>query len=158
MIERRLEGHAQNESSVREAIRAELSRSGSSHNSLHSSLLRLADRSRYTALVSTNQDRMFDSAARSLRLKLKSYCISQIPRPSLGPEFQGILYLHGALPNRNYSGEMVFTEQDFGEYYFRRRTIPDFIYDASRLFSLVFVGYRASASSDAIFAQLSCGG
>ena len=36
------------------------------------------------------------------------------------------------------------TDQDFGEFYLRRRIIPDFIYDVARLFHLVLVGYSAN--------------
>lgn len=35
------------------------------------------------------------------------------------------------MPKR-YS-ELVLSDQDFGEFYLRRRGIPDFIYDAERL-------------------------
>jgi hypothetical protein len=38
----------------------------------------------------------------------------------------------------------VLTDQDFGEFYLRRRVVPDFIYDAARLFHLVLVGYSAN--------------
>jgi len=40
--------------------------------------------------------------------------------------------------------EFVVTDRDFGEFYLRRRVVPDFIYDAARLFHLVLVGYRAN--------------
>jgi hypothetical protein len=36
------------------------------------------------------------------------------------------------------------SDQDFGEFYLRRRVVPDFIYDAARLFALVLVGYSAN--------------
>jgi hypothetical protein len=39
---------------------------------------------------------------------------------------------------------LVVTDQDFGELYLRRRLVPDFLYDAARLFSLVLVGYTAN--------------
>jgi len=39
---------------------------------------------------------------------------------------------------------MIITDQDFGEFYLRRRVVPDFIYDAARLFHLVLVGYGAN--------------
>ena len=38
----------------------------------------------------------------------------------------------------------MLSDQDFGEFYLRRRTVPDFIYDAARLFHLVLVGYSAN--------------
>ena len=36
------------------------------------------------------------------------------------------------------------SDNDFGEFYLRRRVVPDFIYDAARLFHLVLVGYSAN--------------
>ena len=40
--------------------------------------------------------------------------------------------------------DLVLTDQDFGEFYLRRRVVPDFIYDAARLFNLVLIGYSVS--------------
>src|SRR5690606_13562743 len=42
------------------------------------------------------------------------------------------------------SSELVLSDQDFGEFYLRRRVVPDFIYDAARLYHLVLVGYSAN--------------
>jgi len=38
----------------------------------------------------------------------------------------------------------VLSDQDFGEFYLRRRVVPDFIYDAARLFHIVLIGYSAN--------------
>jgi hypothetical protein len=40
--------------------------------------------------------------------------------------------------------DLIVSDQDFGEFYLRRRTVSDFIYDAARLFNLVLVGYSAN--------------
>ena len=40
--------------------------------------------------------------------------------------------------------DLILTDQDFGEFYLRRRVIPDLLYDAARIFHLVLVGYTAS--------------
>lgn len=56
-----------------------------------------------------------------------------------------MLHIHGALdknPARN--SELVLSDHDFGEFYLRRRVVPDFIYDAARLYHLVLVGYSAN--------------
>ncbi len=56
-----------------------------------------------------------------------------------------MLHIHGALdksPER--ASELVLSDQDFGEFYLRRRVVPDFIYDAARLYHLVLVGYSAN--------------
>ena len=42
------------------------------------------------------------------------------------------------------ASELVLSDQDFGEFYLRRRVVPDFIYDAARLYHLVLVGYSAN--------------
>ena len=60
-------------------------------------------------------------------------------------EFAGVLHIHGALDlNPKRATELVLSDQDFGEYYLRRRVVPDFIYDAARLFHLVLIGYSAN--------------
>jgi hypothetical protein len=52
------------------------------------------------------------------------------------------LHLHGALDqNPERHPDLVLTDRDFGEYYLRRRAIPDLIYDAARIFHVVLVGY-----------------
>lgn len=39
---------------------------------------------------------------------------------------------------------MILTDQDFGDFYLRRRVTTDFIYDAARIFHLVLIGYSLS--------------
>ena len=76
---------------------------------------------------------------------METYALGGIPRPTRRPEFSGVLHLHGALErNPNRTSNLILTDQDFGEYYFRRRVVPDLIYDAARLYNLAFVGYRAN--------------
>ena len=55
------------------------------------------------------------------------------------------MHIHGTLATgSNRLSELVLSDQDFGEFYLRRRVVPDFIYDAARLFNLVLVGYSAN--------------
>ena len=90
-------------------------------------------------MISFWRRRRADPAPRSGRI------LDAIPRPSRRREFGGVLHIHGALPaSRGASSEMVLTDRDFGEYYLRRRVVPDSIYDAARLFHLVVVGYSAN--------------
>jgi hypothetical protein len=51
-------------------------------------------------------------------------------------------FLHAIALDR--ISDLIVTDQDFGEYYLRRRVVSDFIYDAARLFHLVLVGYSAN--------------
>ena len=90
-------------------------------------------------------DRLFEEVQRSRKSRLQSYALGGIPRPSNRPEFSGVFHIHGMLdhdPQR--FTDLVVTDRDFGEYYLRRRIVPDFIYDAARLFHLVLVGYSAN--------------
>ena len=65
-------------------------------------------------------------------------------RPTRHTDFAGVLHVHGALTrNPSRHSNLILTDQDFGEFYLRRRVVPDLIYDAARLFNLVLVGYRA---------------
>lgn len=145
MLERRMDGPTRTSSSVRKAIAAELRAPGTKPAAIHRTLLRLADRGGAVTLITTNFDRLFELAATSLRPKLQSYSLGSIPRPSRALDFAGVLHIHGMLdsdPDR--TSEIIVSDQDFGEHYLRRRGVPDFIYDAARLFHLVLVGYSAN--------------
>lgn len=145
LLERRIDGEATAASRVRSAVVEAIRERGSSPSSMHSSLIRLADWGEASTIVTTNFDLLLEAAAQKRRLRLRSHALGGIPRPSRQKTFAGILHIHGALPQRNSpSGELVFTDRDFGEFYLRRRIIPDFIHDAARLFNLVLVGYSAN--------------
>lgn len=76
---------------------------------------------------------------------MQTYALGGIPRPGKSDDFSGVLHIHGALdrdPKR--TSDLILSDQDFGEFYLRRRVVPDFIYDAARLFHLVLVGYSAN--------------
>lgn len=142
MFERRLDTSGQSGSQVRNTVAQILLGNQPKPNSVHKSLLRLSDRGAGTAIVTTNFDRLFQQAAGNLKIKLPSYSLGSIPRPDRRSSFSGIFHIHGLLDaNSRAPSDLVLTEQDFGEYYLRRRIAPDFLYDALRLFDLVFVGY-----------------
>lgn len=145
MLERRMDGQGSRSSKVREAIASVLRRSEEKHASIHRSLMQLSDRGGSVAIATTNFDGLLERAARYSRIPVESYALGAIPRPSTQDEFTGIFHIHGMLdrdPSR--LSDVVVTDHDFGEFYLRRRTIPDFIYDAARLYHLVLVGYSAN--------------
>jgi hypothetical protein len=107
--------------------------------------MRLADRGGATTIVTTNFDLLLEDAAKNLRPEVQTYALGGIPRPGRRDDFAGVLHIHGALdrdPDR--TSDIVVTDQDFGEFYLRRRVVPDLIYDAARLYNLVLVGYSAN--------------
>lgn len=166
MLERRLDGLTRGDSKVRTRV-AELLRSSHGLRAsprggmaaeesdadkprinqpapIHRALIRLADRGGITTIMTTNFDLLLESAAKRLRVPAQSYALGSIPRPTRRREFAGVLHIHGALTrNTSRYSDLILTDQDFGEFYLRRRIVPDLIYDAARLFHLVLVGYRA---------------
>ena len=104
--------------------------------------MRLADRGGATTIVTTNFDLLLEAATRP---RVKTYALDAIPRPTHRLEFSGVFHIHGALdPDPARLADFIVSDQDFGEFYLRRRAIPDFIYDAARLFHIVLVGYSAN--------------
>lgn len=145
MLERRLDDQTRGDSQMRRTV-ATILRSGSASPApIHKALIALADRGGARTVVTTNFDLLLQVAAQRLRSPVETYSLGSIPRPSRHLEFSGVLHVHGALeknPARN--SELVLSDQDFGEFYLRRRVVPDFIYDAARLYHLVLVGYSAN--------------
>ncbi|MFG1225735.1 SIR2 family protein, partial [Xanthobacter wiegelii] len=145
MLERRLDDHTRGDSRVRSEV-AERLRSGSKNPApIHKALIALADRGGPKTIVTTNFDLLLQLAARRGRTSMETYSLGSIPRPTRQNDFTGVLHIHGALeakPTR--SSQLILTDQDFGEFYLRRRVVPDFIYDAARLYNLVLVGYSAN--------------
>ena len=145
MLERRLDGQATRRSRVRTEV-AEILREGESRPALiHRALIRLADRGNAVSIVTTNFDRLLEKAGARLKPRPTTYSLDAIPRPTERDEFSGVFHIHGALPrNPGQASDFVITDQDFGDFYLRRRVVPDFVYDAARLYHLVLVGYSAN--------------
>lgn len=145
MLERRLDNQTRGDSQVRRVVAARLRSGAIKPAPIHRALMRLADRGGSRTIVTTNFDLLLEDASRRLRSPTQTYSLGSIPRPSRQTEFSGVLHIHGAL-DRSMSrfSELVLSDQDFGEFYLRRRVVPDFIYDAARLFHLVLVGYSAN--------------
>lgn len=144
MLERRLDDQTRGDSQVRRRVAAILRSGATNPTAIHKALIALADRGGANAIVTTNFDLLLQVAAQRLRSPLETYSLGSIPRPSRHSEFSGVLHIHGALDkNPARASELVLSDQDFGEFYLRRRVVPDFIYDAARLYHLVLVGYSA---------------
>lgn len=145
MLERRLDDQTRGDSQVRRTVSAILRSGAASPAPIHKALIALADRGGAKTIVTTNFDLLLQTAAQRLRSPVETYSLGSIPRPSRNSEFSGVLHIHGALDRRpERTSEVVLSDQDFGEFYLRRRVVPDFIYDAARLYHLVLVGYSAN--------------
>jgi hypothetical protein len=145
MLERRMDEKSDGRSRVRQAVASVLRGPTIKPAPIHRALMRLSDRGVALAIVTTNFDLLLEKAAKVAQSKIQTYALGGIPRPGHNDEFAGVLHIHGALDrNPVRASDLVITDQDFGEFYLRRRVVPDFIYDAARLFNLVLVGYTAN--------------
>jgi hypothetical protein len=145
MLERRMDGQSHGKSRVRQAVASELRSPGIKPAPIHRALMRLADRGAAVTIVTTNFELLLEDAGKGSRPAVQTYALGGIPRPGHREDFAGVLHIHGVLdrdPDR--TSDLILTDQDFGEFYLRRRVVPDFIYDAARLFNLVLVGYSAN--------------
>jgi len=145
MLERRMDGQSHDKSRVRQAVAGELRAPGIQPAPIHRALMRLADRGGAVTIATTNFELLLEDAANRSRPAVQTYALGGIPRPGRSDSFAGVLHIHGALdrdPAR--ASDLILTDQDFGEFYLRRRVVPDFIYDAARLFNLVLIGYSAN--------------
>ena len=145
MLERRLEGRQEARSKVRQKAREILRPDGPQPAPIHRALMRLSDWGGAVTIITTNFDLLLEDAARRMRSPVQTYALGGIPRPTRSPEFAGVMHVHGALDrNPNRTSDLILSDQDFGEFYLRRRIVSDLIYNAARLYSLVLVGYSAS--------------
>lgn len=145
MLERRLDDHTRGDSQVRRTVAAKLRSGATSPAAIHKALMGLADRGGARTIVTTNFDLLLEVAAQRQRSPIETYSLGSIPRPSRQSDFSGVLHIHGALDkNASRVSELILSDQDFGEFYLRRRVVPDFIYDAARLYSIVLIGYSAN--------------
>lgn len=146
MLERRIDGQRHGKKSrVRQSVASELRAPDVQPAPIHRALMRLADRGGAVTIVTTNFDLLHEDAARRSRTAVQTYALGGIPRPGRSDDFTGVLHIHGALDrNPARTSDLIVTDQDFGEFYLRRRVVPDLIYDAARLFNLVLFGYSAN--------------
>ena len=145
MLERRIDGGATPSSRVRTTVGEILKEKANRPAPIHRALIRLANRGDAVSIVTTNFDRLLERAGVGLRPRPIAHSLGAIPRPTERAEFSGVFHIHGVLPsNDRRVADLVVSDQDFGDFYLRRRVVPDFIYDAARLYHLVLVGYSAN--------------
>lgn len=146
MLERRMDRQPGSASQVRRTIAELIRKAGTKPAPVHHALMRLADRGGVVTIVTTNFDLLLQAAAsKKVKSNLPTYALGGMPRPGRNAEFNGVLHIHGALDRDPAKfSDFVVTDHDFGEFYLRRRTVPDFIYDAARLYHLVLIGYSAN--------------
>jgi hypothetical protein len=133
-----------------------LSPEGSKPNDLHRNIIRLFRDSKRTRLITTNFDLLFEEAYKELKND-DSFSgepnIYRAPALPQGYDFNGIVYVHGALPqlSSHRTKDMVLTDADFGRAYLTEGWARRFLVDVFREFTVLFIGY---SHNDAIMNYL----
>jgi hypothetical protein len=110
----------------------------------HSALLRLArTRQGSMRLVTTNFDRVFDTAAKRTGQTFQAYTAPMLPIPK-NSRWDGLVYLHGLLPKTPDDSalhRLVMTSGDFGLAYLTERWAARFVSELFRNYVVCFIGY-----------------
>ncbi|WP_210478352.1 anti-phage defense-associated sirtuin Dsr1 [Pantoea ananatis] len=131
---------------LRQAIFAILSRKSWSkkETETHRALLELSKTpdGKYR-LVTTNFDRLFESAAKYLKSNFESFSAPMLPIPKKS-RWNGLVYLHGLLtPDMTDAdlNRLVVTSGDFGQAYLTERWASRFVSELFRNYQVCFIGY-----------------
>ena len=123
-----------------------LSPDGSKPNDLHRNIIRLFRDSKRIRLITTNFDLLFEEARKELKNDdnfSEAPNVYRAPALPQGYDFNGIVYVHGALPqlSSHRAKDMVLTDADFGRAYLTEGWAQRFLVDVFREFTVLFIGY-----------------
>jgi hypothetical protein len=144
LLEHRLPGQRYElRKALMQALQPKLKRKGASDT--HKALLELSKSHHDGALrlVTTNFDRIFQRVAKLNKQSLVAYPAPMLPIPKKS-RWNGIVYLHGLLPEHNDESELnklVLTSGDFGLAYLTERWASRFVSELFRNYVVCFVGY-----------------
>jgi hypothetical protein len=105
-------------------------------NELHRALARLATARPAVRIVTTNYDPHLSTAIRDCGVDVAEYRGPAVP---LGDDFDGIVYLHGALTQD--PRHLIATEADFGRAYLKYAWAARFVERMFAEYTVLFVGY-----------------
>jgi hypothetical protein len=122
---------------VRDQVQSAIQPDGSSPNTLHHAIARLAAACAVSKVVTTNFDEHISAAARAEGLVLGE--TFNAPAVPLGRSFEGVVHLHGAVSRS--AKDLVFTDADFGRAYLTDGWARRFVQDLFISNVVLFVGY-----------------
>lgn len=108
---------------------------GSKPNEWHETLLRWFGSADKVRIVTTNFDSHLSAAAEQLQWSMSEYVAPALP---LGDHFQGIVYLHGRIDDKE---SIVVTGEDFGKAYLNYAWAARFLQDMFAKYTVLFIGY-----------------
>ena len=132
----------------RETVRRELARiltpepMAKRGNATHEALLTLGrDRDNCTRIVTTNFDRLFETAIAESHPDVGSF---RAPSPPAKNRWNGLVYLHGLLPEGTSTtglDDLVVSSGDFGRAYLTEGWAARFVAELLRSYTVCFIGY-----------------
>lgn len=125
---------------VHQQIKEKLGCPNSKPTSLHQSIVSLFDGPDTIRIVTTNADRHFSTIVKEcFQDDATIYCAPALP---LGHEFNGIVYLHGSVDNKDPK-QLVFTDGDFGRAYLTQGWATRFLVKMfeQKEYKVLFIGY-----------------
>lgn len=131
-------GHLDQMGNIHQACARAIGKGLDGYSDLHIGILKLFGNKRKVRVVTTNFDRRFEGAAKSLDISPQTYIGPALP---LGDDFEGIVYLHG---NVLCPEQTVLTDVDFGKAYITNAWASRFLLDMFTRYTVLFVGYSCS--------------
>lgn len=131
-------GHLDQMGNIHQACARAIGKGFDAYSDLHIGILKLFGNKRKVRVVTTNFDRRFEGAAKSLGISPQTYIGPALP---LGDDFEGIVYLHG---NVLCPEQTVLTDVDFGKAYITNAWASRFLLDMFTRYTVLFVGYSCS--------------
>lgn len=131
-------GHLDQMGNIHQACARAIGKGFDGYSDLHIGILKLFGNKRKVRVVTTNFDRRFEGAAKSLGISPQTYIGPALP---LGDDFEGIVYLHG---NVLCPEQTVLTDVDFGKAYITNAWASRFLLDMFTRYTVLFVGYSCS--------------
>ena len=114
----------------------ELQKNDPKPTNLHRDLTALYPNLDSLRIVTTNFDKLFESAAKAKFGALPE--VFRAPALPLGRDFNGIVHVHGSL---DCPKDMVLTDADFGRAYLTEGWATSFLLNLFETFTVLFVGY-----------------
>lgn len=131
-------GHLEQMGNIHQACARAIGKGLDGYSDLHIGILKLFGNKRKVRVVTTNFDRRFEGAAKSLGISPQTYIGPALP---LGDDFEEIVYLHG---NVLCPEQTVLTDVDFGKAYITNAWASRFLLDMFTRYTVLFVGYSCS--------------
>lgn len=120
---------------VHQLVLAKINPPSSKPNEWHETLLRWFGSEHHVRIVTTNFDPHLSTAAEQLNWTVPQYVAPALP---LGDKFQGIVYLHGRIDDKE---SIVVTGEDFGKAYLNYAWAARFLQAMFANYTVVFIGY-----------------